>query len=180
MAITVSDIEQKEFAYKGAGYDPYDVDQYLDQICDELVAQQDRITALEDQLAQAQRELEVAKNAVQPVQQTAAQTDDVPVRKTSEVLEGILASAQRLSDEALENARRQADDIIAKAKNEAESIVGDAKDEKTTLDKELETLRTAAGEYKQRFMSFINEQKELLEGSAMKELESLGDKDKTK
>ena len=31
MAITVEDIEQKEFAYKGAGYDPYDVDQYLDQ-----------------------------------------------------------------------------------------------------------------------------------------------------
>ena len=47
MAITVSDIEQKEFAYKGTGYDPYDVDQYLDQICDEMVAMQDRIDQLE-------------------------------------------------------------------------------------------------------------------------------------
>ena len=160
MAITVSDIEQKEFAYKGAGYDPYDVDQYLDQICDEMVAQQDRIAALEGQLAQAQKELELAKNAVQPAAPTAKHTDDeAPIRKTSEVLEGILSSAQRLSDEALENARRQADDIVAKAKSDAESIVGEAKEEKSTLDKELETLRTAAGDYKERFLRFINEQK---------------------
>ena len=51
MAITVTDIEQKEFTYKGAGYDPYDVDQYLDQICDEMVAMQDRIDRLEADLA---------------------------------------------------------------------------------------------------------------------------------
>jgi DivIVA domain-containing protein len=50
MGITVSDIERKEFAYKGAGYDPYDVDQYLDQICDEMVAMQDRIVQLEKEL----------------------------------------------------------------------------------------------------------------------------------
>ena len=68
MAITVEDIEQKEFAYKGAGYDPYDVDQYLDQICDEMVAMKDRIDALEAELAKAKREAEVATKAVMPVQ----------------------------------------------------------------------------------------------------------------
>ena len=66
MAITVSDIEQKEFAYKGAGYDPYDVDQYLDQICDEMVAMQDRIDQLEADLTKARQEAEAVR-AVQPV-----------------------------------------------------------------------------------------------------------------
>ena len=169
MAISVSDIEQKEFAYKGAGYDPYDVDQYLDQICDEMVAQQDRITALEAQLAQAQRELQTAQNAVQPAPQAQAKTteDPAPIRKTSEVLENILVSAQRLSDEALENARKQADEIINKAKDQAESIVGDAKEEKTTLEKEVEALRGTASDYKTRFLNLINEQKKLLEGDAL-------------
>ena len=68
MGITVSDIERKEFAYKGAGYDPYDVDQYLDQICDEMIAMQDRIVQLEKELEDAGRELEKAKHAAQPVQ----------------------------------------------------------------------------------------------------------------
>ena len=54
MAITVSDIEQKEFAYKGQGYDPYDVDQYLDQICDEMVSLQERV----DQLVAERERLE--------------------------------------------------------------------------------------------------------------------------
>ena len=169
MAISVSDIEQKEFAYKGAGYDPYDVDQYLDQICDEMVAQQDRITALEAQLAQAQRELETAKNAVQPTPQaeTKPAEDAAPIRQTSEVLENILVSAQRLSDEALENARRQADEIVGKAKDEAESIVGDAKEEKVTLEKAIDALRETASDYRSRFLALINEQQKLLESDSL-------------
>ena len=67
MAINVSDIEQKEFTYKGAGYDPYDVDQYLDQICDEMVAMQDRIDRLEADLAKARKDAENAAKTVMPV-----------------------------------------------------------------------------------------------------------------
>ena len=66
MAITVTDIEQKEFTYKGQGYDPFDVDQYLDQICDEMVSLQERIDQLEAELAKARREAEVAQKAVRP------------------------------------------------------------------------------------------------------------------
>ena len=36
MALTIDDIYDKEFALKGGGYDRNDVDQFLDQICDEM------------------------------------------------------------------------------------------------------------------------------------------------
>ena len=57
MAITVSDIEQKEFTYKGQGYDPFDVDQYLDQICDEMVSLQERIDQLGGTLSGGEQQM---------------------------------------------------------------------------------------------------------------------------
>ena len=36
MAITVAMIEEKEFKIKMRGYDPSEVDEFLDEICDEI------------------------------------------------------------------------------------------------------------------------------------------------
>ena len=41
MAITVAMIEEKEFKIKMRGYDPSEVDEFLDEICDEMVALQE-------------------------------------------------------------------------------------------------------------------------------------------
>ena len=166
MAITVSDIEQKEFTYKGAGYDPYDVDQYLDQICDEMVAMQDRIDQLEADLAKARQEAEVAVHAVKPVQPEVVRTEDpAAVAKTSQTLESILLSAQKLADGAVEDAKRKAEAIVKEAQDKATAIVEDAKEEKATLEKGVETLRTSAGEFKKNFLTLIEDQKELLESN---------------
>ena len=50
MALTIDDIYDKEFALKGGGYDRDDVDQFLDEICDEMTSMQDHISQLEEQL----------------------------------------------------------------------------------------------------------------------------------
>ena len=166
MAITVSDIEQKEFTYKGQGYDPFDVDQYLDQICDEMVAMQDRIDRLEADLARARQEAENAANAVQPVQPVVVKAAEDPstVARTSQTLESILISAQKLADGAVDDARRKAELIVKEAEDKASGIIDDAKEEKATLEKSVEALRTAATEYKKNFMKLIEDQKTLLEG----------------
>jgi len=166
MAITVSDIEQKEFTYKGAGYDPYDVDQYLDQICDEFVAMQDRIDQLEADLAKARQEAEVAANAVKPVQPEVVRTVEVaPVAQTSQTLENILLSAQKLADGAVEDAKRKAELIVSEAQDKATSIMDDAKEEKATLEKGLETLHTSANEFKKNFLTLIDAQRDLLDSN---------------
>ena len=165
MAITVSDIEQKEFTYKGPGYDPYDVDQYLDQICDEMVAMQEKIDRLEEDLAKARREVEAAANAVQPVAPVMVKKEEpTPVAKTSQTLESILISAQKLADGAVEDAKRKAQDIEKQAQDHADDILKTAQDEKDALQKGMETLRTAALEYRKSFLELVDQQKELLDG----------------
>ena len=163
MAITVSDIEQKEFAYKGAGYDPFDVDQYLDQICDEMVAMQDRIDALEAELVKAKRELETATKAVMPVQPEVVRTEPAPqVGQASQTLETILLSAQKLADGAVEEAKHRADVILKEAQDKATELLTDAKEEKATLEKSAETMREAAKDFRKELLALIEEQKALL------------------
>ncbi|NLZ90225.1 MAG: DivIVA domain-containing protein, partial [Clostridiales bacterium] len=43
MAITVTMIEEKEFKTKVRGYDPIEVDEFLDDICDEMIDMQNVI-----------------------------------------------------------------------------------------------------------------------------------------
>ncbi|NLV58125.1 MAG: DivIVA domain-containing protein [Clostridiales bacterium] len=164
MGITVSDIEQKEFAFKGPGYDPYDVDSYLDQICDEMIAMQDRIDALQAELKQTKAALEASQEAVRPIpQEVNREVVPAPIVKTSETLENILLSAQRISDEAIESAKKRAEEILADAQRKAGEITDNAQEEKLTLEKELASLKSAAGEFKKRFVSMLEEHKALLD-----------------
>ena len=52
MAITVTMIEEKEFKTKVRGYDPVEVDEFLDAICDEMIDMQNTIQTLREQLKQ--------------------------------------------------------------------------------------------------------------------------------
>ena len=53
MQITIEMIETKEFKTKPRGYDPQEVDEFLDAICDEMARQLDAIQSLQQQLADA-------------------------------------------------------------------------------------------------------------------------------
>jgi len=164
MGITVKDIEQKEFAYKGAGYDPYDVDSYLDQICDEMLALQEHIDKLELELAKA-RTIEGSEAAIMPAQPVVTTSQDMePVRKASETLERILLNAQRICDEAEENAKKRAAEAEEEAKARVKEMIGNAREEKEMMEKELKTLKVAAANYKKRFLGLISEYKSLIEG----------------
>ena len=162
MAITIDDIYDKEFATKGGGYDRNDVDQFLDEICDEMTNMLNRIGALEQDLQKARMEAEAAK-AHKPEPVAAYE----PVSRTSETLEGILISAQRLADEAVENARNKAEGIVKEAQDKAGQIVDEARAEKETLSGELEALRTGVADYKASFLKLINKYKTLLEGEKL-------------
>ena len=66
MAITVPMIEEKEFKTKVRGYDPVEVDEFLDEICDEMILMQEEISNLQARLAQASRNLAYAQPAPAP------------------------------------------------------------------------------------------------------------------
>ena len=160
MALTIDDIYDKEFAIKGGGYDRNDVDQFLDEICDEMTNMLEHIEKLEKNLAQAQNELEAAKAA----QKTApVVVKSEPIAQTSATLEGILLSAQRLADEAVENAKNKAQGIVKEAEEKAEKIVDEARAEKETLSGQLDGMRKSVAEYKKSFQALIEKYKTLLD-----------------
>ena len=165
MALTIDDIYDKEFALKGGGYDRNDVDQFLDEICDEMTNMLDHIAKLESDLKQAQMETEAAKAAARNAAPTVVKSE--PVARTSETLEGILLSAQKLADEAVANAKTKAEDLIKEAQEKAEKIVDDAKTEKETLGTELETLRKSVTEYKAGFLTMLEKHKKMLESEKL-------------
>lgn len=142
MAITIQTIETKEFKVKPNGYDPEEVDVFLDSIIDEF----------EDM----QRE-------IQGLRASARQRPSAPaIPDSTESAQKLLANAQRVSDETMADARKQADIIIADAKVKADRMVEDAKKEAENLQDTLDTLRGAANDYRARFKRLVDDQMHLL------------------
>ena len=162
MAITIDDIYDKEFALKGGGYDRDDVDQFLDEICDEMTNMQEKITTLEADLAQAREKLRVAEEAAKPAAQPMKPAEEPPVAKTSATLESILLSAQRLADEEVEKARQKAQEIVREAEEKAGQIVDDAQEERDTIAKSLSAMKAAAADYRKSFQELLKKHQDLL------------------
>ena len=131
MPITVAMIEEKEFKTKMRGYDPVEVDEFLDEICDEMVAMQEEIATLNQRLSQASRAgayTQVPAPAqipapipapapVKPVEKEAEEEDRD--HETSEAAQKLLARAQKVYDETIAEAKEEADEIIRSARTEA-------------------------------------------------------------
>ena len=107
MPITVGMIEEKEFKTKVRGYDPVEVDEFLDEICDELIALQDEIASLQEQLAQARAQAaRPARPESSPAMQQPTTRPQVPTiaKEQEETLRKLLVNAQRVSDETVAEA----------------------------------------------------------------------------
>lgn len=162
MAITVEDIEKKEFQFKNNGYDPYEVDQYLDEICDEMIAQQDKIASLEQELKRAREEARNAAATVQPIPQPVKHEETGKAMNT-ETLENILISAQRVSDDTIAKAKERAQEIVTEAETKAGNMLGDLESEQAALKDKITSMRALAVSFRGRFLDLLGEQKAMLE-----------------
>lgn len=151
MAVTIQMIETKEFKLKANGYDPEEVDVFLDSIIDEFEDLQREINALR---AQNRQKAQTPAPAPAPIIQDTS----------SETAQKLLATAQRVSDETMSDARKQADELLADAKIKADRIVADAKGEAQRLTDSLDTLRSAANDYRARFKRLVDDQMHLING----------------
>ncbi len=157
MSITVPMIEEKEFKTKVRGYDPVEVDEFLDAICDEMIVMQEEIANLQGRLAQASRNLAYAQPAQRP-------TPVAPTVDASESAQKLIANAQRLYDETIAQAKREAAEIVANASAQASSDGMQAlTQERDALQKQVDELRAAAGAYRERLLSVMQEQRQALD-----------------
>lgn len=163
MQITIEMIETKEFKTKPRGYDPQEVDEFLDAICDEMARQLDEIQAL-------QQQLNAAKAARPAVEAPTTQVKPVPVKPAPAVPDDsfreILEMAQKVKNETIAAAEAKAAAIVAQAEEEAKNKLGSLTEEKDRLTGEVAALKAAAAEYRTKFESLLQAQQEAMEKAA--------------
>lgn len=142
MAVTIQMIENKEFKTKPHGYDPDEVDMFLDEVIEEF----------EDM----QHEIQTLRSASLRPHQSVPQAPTIS--ENTEAVQMILVNAQRVSDETLADARRQAELLLADAKAKAERMVEEARAEAKRLQEGYDALRSAANDYRARFRRLVDDQ----------------------
>jgi cell division initiation protein len=134
MDVTPQLIEQFDFAEKFRGYDPDQVDDFLERVGatltrlgDELKAQTERAERAESALAEARSRLESAP-AVAPAPER--EPDDVEQATSTLVL------AKRTAEAAINEARGEANKLLTEARAEADRFVAEARARRDEMMKE--------------------------------------------
>lgn len=181
MAISVKDIQEKVFATQASnGYNVEQVDDFLDELAEQLGAMTNDALALRGQLLKAQQTI-AAFDA-----EKAEMAKRLPDYKEAEYFRNLekatreaLISAQRIADETVASAQTQADQLIAAANAQAEATVNNAESAAkaatdaaeqniAALSAKAEELQQRIDDYRENFKKVIAQQMAVLqEGSAL-------------
>ncbi|KRN94020.1 DivIVA domain-containing protein [Pediococcus stilesii] len=146
MAIEPQDIQQKQFSNKMRGYNPVEVDEFLDDVAFEQRRLQDEIDSLRQQLTEAKSradyfdEMKESLNKSIMVAQDAA--DKVKISSKREA-EFTAKEAQKEAEVVVKDAHRKADGYIGEAAGKAQKVViatDDLKKQARSFRQKLEVL----------------------------------------
>jgi DivIVA domain-containing protein len=137
--LTPLDVRRYEFGRVLRGYDPDRVDQFRDQVAEEL----ERLTRLNSELESKARALHDQLKSF---------------RDRDKALNEALVSAQQLRTEIREQAERESQLIIREAQSQAEGIVAGAQQEIRRADDELAALDRSRRNYLAQLRVFIERQ----------------------
>ncbi len=184
MALTPDDVVTKQFQHVRfkEGFDPDEVDDFLDEIVVEwrkTIAENEelkaKLAAFESgeaapaapaaEAPQAEEPVVTEVPAPAPVAAPAAESDAAPAAQSA----GIIELAQRLHDEHVAEGKAQRDQLISEAQAQAASIVAEAEKqgreerarlekERTTLEGRITELRNFERDYRSQLRSYIEGQ----------------------
>ena len=146
--ITVDEISRKEFSFANKGYNQKEVDDFLDDICDEMERMESEIMDLKQKTS-----------VVRPVSQEPAAVS----AENEQSFREVLAMAVQVKEEAIRKAKEDAEAIRTKAENEAAERLDGLSEERKALEQEVSALRKAAADYRAQFEALLQAQQEALE-----------------
>ena len=146
--ITVDEISRKEFSIANKGYNQKEVDDFLDDICDEMERMESEIMDLKQKTS---------------VVRTAPQEAGTVSSENEESFREVLAMAVQVKEETLRKAREDAEAIRAKAETEATERLDGLSDERKGLEQELAALRQAAADYRAKFEALLQAQQDAMD-----------------
>ena len=189
MAISVRDIQEKEFTtVSGVGYDMVQVDDFLDELAQQMAALvrenlelNQQIKGLESQVRDAQQAQADAEakapdynekgyfanlqNAMRESLIGAQRIADETLEEANTKAEKALADAQAQAEEMTATAREKADALVTKAQADADEMTTEAKGQVELLEARYEALKASAASFKQEFTRLLEQQSAALRES---------------
>lgn len=173
MALTPDDVVTKQFQHVRfkEGFDPDEVDDFLDEIVVEwrkTIEESDELKAENERLKARIAELESSAGSVE----APAEAGDEPVVEASGAVvassAGIIELAQRLHDEYVADGIAQRDQLISEAQTQATTLVADAeaktREETEHLERTRETLETNIAELREFEVDYRSQLRSYIEG----------------
>lgn len=175
MALTPEEVINKRFQptkFK-EGYNPEEVDDFLDEIVIELRRLNAENSSLKDQLEEAESPASTAP-ASSDVPETAPETG--VSHATSSDAAGLLALAQKVHDDYVIQGKRERERLIVEGREEATILVSTARDEsdqvlgeleqaRVELEQSVDQLRSFESNYRSSLRTYIADQLSALEQS---------------
>lgn len=156
MAITPADIQAQTFSEAKRGYDPAEVDVFLETLSSEVDAMlakivdlKGRLTATEQQLAQAQ---DAPAQAV-PAAPVAAPAPDFSAQERQ--ISAALIAAQQTAETIVNDANENAERIRNEADAKAREVIRQALTEKQAELEEIDRLKASREEFKAEYLKLI-------------------------
>lgn len=176
MPITPAEIQQKTFSEaKRRGYEPSEVDEFLEQISRDIDAMlrkiadlKNRLTTAEAKNGELQGEIEKVRaeadkavadaRAAAPAAAPAAPANNGKPNiysATEEQLSAALIVAQQTADRIVAEAKSNAERIRLDADNQARKVIRQALDEKQTELDEIERLKVSRENFRTEYLALI-------------------------
>jgi cell division initiation protein len=147
--ITVEDISSKEFSFATKGYNQKEVDDFLDDICDE-------IERMENEIMDLKQKTTIVRPAQNPENAGVSTQNEESFRE-------VLALAVQVKEETLRKAKEDAEAIRAKAETEASERLDGLSEERQKLEAEVAALKKTAADYRASFEALLQAQQEALD-----------------
>ena len=138
------DVINQTFKRALRGYDPVEVDEFLDRVADSLQAYAERCVELE-------RELERLKEQIREY------------KGMRDSLQEALLMAQKSADERVKAAEKQAEAIVAEAHAQAERLLKEAEDHSNVIKEEMSRLQRSKQDFIAEFRALITRYQNLID-----------------
>jgi len=138
------DVINQTFKRALRGYDPVEVDEFLDRVADSLQVYAERCVELE-------RELERLKEQIREY------------KGMRDSLQEALLMAQKSADERVKAAEKQAEAIVAEARAQAERLLKEAEDHSSVIKEEMSRLQRSKQDFLAEFRALLARYQNLID-----------------
>ena len=144
----------KEFARTANGYDPEQVNKFLDQVIDHI----------EKIISEMKNKDELIKNLEEENRQVSKLKEELEKYKSMEnTLNTAIVMAQKASDQIKANANRESERIITDARHNANRVVNEALLRAEKIEMDSATLKRNVSMFKRKLRNIIEDQLALVD-----------------